>query len=66
MEPGGRPDWVRSITLRDTPFCCGPNLWCVLDTVTRCKSRWLCNRHDLEITRYYIHCGDEYCTEDHG
>ena len=48
-------------------FCCGWwSPWCVLDVVTRCKLQWVCNRHDLEITRDWIHCGDDTCVEDHG
>lgn len=30
-------------------FCCGWNLWCILDAVTRCHFLWICNRHDAVI-----------------
>lgn len=54
------------VEIRSVYLCCGWNFWCVLDAITRCKLPWVCNRHDLEITRDWIHCGDETCTEDHG
>jgi hypothetical protein len=50
-------------------MCCRWSVWCALDTMMHrlgWTPSWLCDRHDLEITRFYIHCGDETCTEDHG
>lgn len=30
-------------------FCCR-SLWCVLDTITQCRYKPICDRHDRSIT----------------
>jgi len=35
-------------------FCClgaFGQRWCVIDTLARCKVRWICDRHDAAIVR---------------
>lgn len=37
-------------------FCCygigWESRWCLLDLITKCKVRWICNHHDKVITGY--------------